>query len=316
MDDALPELGALALVSRLKRLSDCLMQQSSQVYQIAGAGFEPRWFATYAYLYRKGPTSITGLAKGLGVSHPAINKVANELIEAKLVAPYRDRNDKRKRVLALTSAGRAKYEQLEPVWRDIRQSLQSAVDQAGGDFLKSLGAIEESFADKSFVERFESHQLRADGAARVVSFRPEHANAFRDLNERWIGDYFTLEDADRKVLNDPDAAIIQPGGRILIAESAAGEVLGTVALLRREAAVVELAKMAVADHARGLQIGWRLGDAAVSEARDMGAQILMLESNRKLTPAISLYHRLGFKECPFPYESDYSRADIYMELML
>ena len=42
------------------------------------------------------------------------------MIEARVVAPYRDRNDKRKRVLALTRLGREKHEQMEPVWRDIQ----------------------------------------------------------------------------------------------------------------------------------------------------------------------------------------------------
>ena len=124
--DVMEELGALALGSRLKRLSDSLMQDGVRIYQAAGMGFEPRWFPVFVYLYRKGPTSITELAKGLGVSHPGINKIANEMIDARLAAPYKDRNDKRKRVLALTSVGREKYQAMEPVWRDIRQALQYA----------------------------------------------------------------------------------------------------------------------------------------------------------------------------------------------
>lgn len=165
MEDGLTELGVLALCSRLKRLSDCLIQQGTRVYERAGVGFEPRWFPVYSYLYRHGPTAITALARGLGVSHPAINKVANELIESKLVAPYRDRNDKRKRVLALTSIGREKYNRLEPVWEQIHQALQSAVDQAGGDFLESLDAIESSFQEKSFLDRFDDERRKKSVSA-------------------------------------------------------------------------------------------------------------------------------------------------------
>ena len=63
MTDILDELGALALGSRLKRLSDALFQDGARIYQAAGQGFEPRWFPVFVYLYRKGPTSITELAQ-------------------------------------------------------------------------------------------------------------------------------------------------------------------------------------------------------------------------------------------------------------
>jgi len=152
--DILGELGPLALGSRLKRLSDALLQEGAKIYEESGIRFQARWFPVYVYLYRRGPTSITGLARGLGVSHSGINKVANELIEAKLAAPYRDRSDKRKRVLALTSLGREKFSEVEPVWQDISLAMQSAVDEAGGDFLVSLGRLEHSLNRKGFHDRF------------------------------------------------------------------------------------------------------------------------------------------------------------------
>ncbi len=152
--DILEELGALAMATRLKRLSDALMQDGTKIYQSAGQGFEPRWFPVFSYLYRKGPTSITELARGLGVSHPGINKIANEMIEVRIAAPYKVRNDKRKRVLALTRLGREKYEQMEPVWQDIRRAMQSAINDAGGDFLNQLGALEASIGERSFYDRF------------------------------------------------------------------------------------------------------------------------------------------------------------------
>ena len=315
--DALGELGALALGSRLKRLSDCLMQEGVRVYEKAGIGFEPRWFPVYSYLYRKGPTAITALARGLGVSHPGINKIANELIEVKLVAPYRDRNDKRKRVLALTSHGRDKYKQLEPVWRGIRQALQSAVDEGGGDFLRSLSRLERNFGERGFLDRFSEQWEREEIEVLIRGFTPRLAPAFKSLNEAWIRNYFTIEEAARKVLDDPEGTVIAGGGDILFAvDAVTDEVLGTVALVRLDDDVLQLAMMAVCDAAKGRQIGRRLGESALARAREMGAAILFLESNRKLNPAINLYHKLGFVEKPFPRDSDCSRADFYMELAL
>ena len=317
MEDLLEELGALALGGRLKRLADALMQDGSRIYEQVHPGFQARWFAVFSYLYKKGPTSITGLAKGLGVSHPGINKIANELIKVRLVAPYRDRNDKRKRVLALTSSGRQKYQQLEPTLRDIRQALQAAVDESGGDFIEQLTALEKSFDRRGFASRFRDQQDKETEAVEIRPFKPAYAEAFRTLNMSWTEHYFKVEEADRQVLDDPAGRIINLGGEILFAVSTGREqVIGTCALIHLENETAELAKMAVSEEAKGKQVGLLLGKSAIERARARGFQTLVLESNRKLTPAISLYKKLGFVEKPFPHPSEYSRADIYMELSL
>lgn len=317
MEDFLEELGALALGGRLKRLADALMQDGSRIYEQVHPGFQARWFAVFSYLYKKGPTSITGLAKGLGVSHPGINKIADELIKVRLVAPYRDRNDKRKRVLALTSYGRQKYQLLEPTLRDIRQALQAAVDESGGDFIEQLTTLEKSFGRRDFASRFRDQQDKEAEAVEIRPFKPAYAEAFRTLNMSWIEHYFKVEEADRQLLDDPAGRIINLGGEVLFAVSTGREqVIGTCALIRLENENAELAKMAVSEEAKGKQVGLLLGEFAVERARARGFQTLVLESNRKLTPAISLYKKLGFIEKPFPHPSEYSRADIYMELSL
>ena len=317
MEDLLEELGALALGGRLKRLADALMQDGGRIYEQVHPGFQARWFAVFSYLYKKGPTSITGLAKGLGVSHPGINKIADELIKVRLVAPYRDRNDKRKRVLALTSSGRQKYQLLEPTLRDIRQALQAAVDESGGDFIEQLTTLEKSFGRRDFASRFRDQQDKEAEAVEIRPFKPAYAEAFRTLNMSWIEHYFKVEEADRQVLDDPAGRIINLGGEVLFAVSRGREqVIGTCALIRLENETAELAKMAVCEEAKGKQVGSLLGESVIERARARGFQTLVLESNRKLTPAMSLYKKLGFVEKPFPHPSEYSRADIYMELSL
>lgn len=150
---------------------------------------------------------------------------------------------------------------------------------------------------------------------RIVAFAPGHAAAFRDLNRAWIARYFTLEPHDHEMLDAPEAYILAQGGHILMAELN-GEPVGTVALLKEAADRYELAKMAVADSVQGLGIGRALGEAAVAQARALGATRLVLESNRRLLPALALYRSLGFEEVPVPPDTPYARADIRMELAL
>ncbi len=152
----------------------------------------------------------------------------------------------------------------------------------------------------------------------VVTFEPRHAAAFRDLNMAWLEQHFVIEAKDRVTLDDPQGCVIDRGGVILIAEDDERTALGCVALIPYADAVLELAKMAVADKAKGRGIGRRLMEAAVAQARTMNARALYLESNSSLVPAVTLYERSGFRHLTpteRPY-SPYARCDVYMRLDL
>ena len=148
----------------------------------------------------------------------------------------------------------------------------------------------------------------------VVPYEAAHREAFRRLNEAWISRYFRLEPPDLRVLEAPQEEILDKGGHILVAVRD-GAPIGVCALLRVDGQTFELAKMAVAEHARGLGAGYQLGEAAKTWARQAGASRLILESNTVLEPAISLYRKLGFTEFTGA-PSEYDRCNIHMELRL
>ena len=148
---------------------------------------------------------------------------------------------------------------------------------------------------------------------RIVSYRRDLAPAFQRLNLAWIERLFVVEDADRKVLGDPERSIITPGGQILFALDG-DEAIGTVAMVRYTAARYELAKMAVEPSHQGRGIGQMLGAAAIAFARDAGAETVFLLTNSSLVGAIRLYERLGFCHAVDPDPPEYARADVYMEL--
>lgn len=149
---------------------------------------------------------------------------------------------------------------------------------------------------------------------RIVPFRAEHAGAFRDLNLAWIEKHFAIEERDARDLGDPATHILAPGGYIFMAELS-GATVGTVALMREDDGVFELAKMTVADSTRGLGVGRALGEAAIAHARAIGARKIELLTNSTLVPAIALYHSLGFVDVPL-VPTEYARADVHMVLAL
>ena len=149
----------------------------------------------------------------------------------------------------------------------------------------------------------------------IVPFRREWAPIFVALNLAWIEHYFRVEEADRAVLVDCEAAIVDKGGQIFFAVSD-GKVIGTAAIIRHTSTSYELAKMAVAPEAQGRGVGYLLASRAIEFARDAGAERVTLLTNSRLTPALRLYDRLGFVRVPLPANAEYARADVHMELTL
>lgn len=160
----------------------------------------------------------------------------------------------------------------------------------------------------------DSTETNFTGSATIVDFRAEYATEFARLNYEWIEKYFEIEEPDRLALDHPQEKILEPGGHILIA-LLDGEVIGTCALIRTNDTSFELAKMAVAPAAQGKKIGLQIGRAAIERARNCGATTIHLETNSALTPALTLYRKLGFRErsgLPTPY----TRCNVQMTLQL
>lgn len=151
----------------------------------------------------------------------------------------------------------------------------------------------------------------------IRQFQPGDAAAFRRLNEEWITRFFRIEPKEKAVLANPQANILDSGGRIFFA-TAGERCVGCCALIRTSDREFEVAKMAVEPSYQGAGIGRKLLHAVIEEGRNAGAQRLYLETNHVLTPAIRLYESMGFKHLDTDriVPSAYARADVYMELIL
>lgn len=145
----------------------------------------------------------------------------------------------------------------------------------------------------------------------IVEFEPQHAAAFKALNEAWISKDFSLEPKDREVLDDPQGRIIARGGRIFMAIED-GEAVGCVALLRMADGGYEVAKMTVSETLRGSGLGRKLMERCIEAGAQDGVPRLYLETNSGLAPALALYRATGFSDLA-PAHTEYARADVFME---
>jgi DNA-binding MarR family transcriptional regulator/predicted GNAT family N-acyltransferase len=313
--DFYQQVGKVALGSRLRRLSDRFLEDAAKVYALYEVPLDAKWFPVFYVLSHQDEASITEIAQSIGHTHPSVSQIAKEMSKRGLVAIAKHQTDARVSVVRLTEAGKALIPNFETQCQDVAQTVEALLAEAQHDLWRAIEEVEFLLANKSFFERVQTmNKTRAQQQVEIIDYTPEFHDDFRQLNFEWIEKYFTVEEADRQTLDHPDKTILQPGGHIFMARYA-GDIVGTCALINMNGDTYELAKMAVAERARGKGIGWLLGQAAIAKARELGAKTLHLESNTILEPAIKLYQKLGFQKVvghPSPYE----RCNIQMELTL
>jgi GNAT superfamily N-acetyltransferase len=151
----------------------------------------------------------------------------------------------------------------------------------------------------------------------IIDFEPRFADAFRTLNEAWISALFTLEPKDIELLGDPKGRIVDKGGQVLFAIED-GRAVGCVGLIPTRDGGFEIVKMAVDEASQGRGYARALLAACIDRARSAGAPRLYLESGLRLTPALTLYRSLGFRDLEPERrpKSPYARAEVWMELVL
>lgn len=312
--DAIKRLGMLAFASRLKRLSERLMQDVGRVYREAGLDFEPRWFLVFHQLVEAGPLSVTAIAESVGITHPAVNQVAAEMEKAGLITSAADANDRRRRILSLSKRGKAMDAVLRPVWEDIETATWELAREAGFDVLKAVETLENALEEHNLYARIlHCSRRRRDEAVRILDFEPRLRAHFKLLNYQWLRKHFEVEEHDREVLENPEERILAPGGRIFFAETG-GRVVGTCALVRLDDGSFELSKMAVEEKFQRRGIGERLARRALEAAREMGASMVVLYTSLKLEAAVGLYRKLGFRPVPLQGPAQFQRPTIMMAM--
>lgn len=307
--------GKMAIGSRLRRLSEAITDQAAEVYRLYGVDLRPKWFPVFFALSDGKAKGIMEIAREIGHSHPSVSKIVQEMMREGLLIEQPTDDDARKTVVMLAPAGLDIREKIQLQYRDVNSAIERTLGETSHNLWKAIEEWEYILEQKNLLERVKDERKNRESAGvTIVPFTDEYKTAFRELNERWIKAYFKMEESDYKVLDHPRENITDHGGFIFMALYN-GKPVGTCALLRMEDNVYELAKMAVAPEAQGKNIGWMLGQACIAKGKELKADKLYLESNTRLTPAINLYHKLGFKKVtghPSPYE----RCNIQMELVL
>jgi DNA-binding MarR family transcriptional regulator len=156
--DFVSELGMLVVDHRLRRIVDQLLAAQADVYAQEALPFEPRWTSTFLLLEREGALPVTAIAKRLRLTHPAIIKITNAMIEAGLVANTADAADDRRRLLRLTPRARRLSSRLHRIWEAVTDAQREIFTQAGCNVLDVIGRLEGQLTRKPLARRV-AHRL-------------------------------------------------------------------------------------------------------------------------------------------------------------
>jgi ribosomal protein S18 acetylase RimI-like enzyme len=148
----------------------------------------------------------------------------------------------------------------------------------------------------------------------IIPFSSDLKEPIKTLNVEWLSKYFKIEPKDELVLSNPQEEIIDKGGMIFYAKYK-DTIVGTVSLIKMNKTEFELSKMAVTDGFQGFGIGRKMMEHCIKVAEKNHIKKIIIYSNRRLIPAISLYKKFGFEEIPLE-EGIYERADIKMEKLI
>lgn len=309
----------MALGSRLRLLTAKVTEDAARIYELYDiADFSPKWFPVFFVLSEHGEKTITEIADEIGHSQPSVTKIIKEMAKAGLVKDNLKSSDKRRNVVGLTEKGTALAKKMIGVQcADIDIAIDGIIAEATHNLWEAIEEWEFLLEQKSIFRRVkEQKKLRESKDVKIVEYKPQYQSAFRSLNEEWISNYFEMEEADYRALDNPEEYILKKGGKIFVALYN-NEPLGVCALLKLDDPNYdfEMAKMAVSPKAQGKNIGWLLGQAIINAAKELGASKIYLESNTILKPAINLYYKMGFQKIS-GHPTPYKRCNIQMELQV
>jgi len=111
-------------------------------------------------LHLKPSLSVVELAGEIGYTHPSTIVLLKDLEKLKLIRSTKDKSDERKRLLQLTTKGRALIEQMKPV-RQVIITATATLADTPNNLMKALEEVEQQLELQGFYQRAKSIMANA-----------------------------------------------------------------------------------------------------------------------------------------------------------
>lgn len=234
-----------------------------------------------------GPTTATALGRALELDLGYLSRLLQGLKRRRLVQAVPSAKDGRQSVLSLSPGGRRAYAALDESSRRATDSMLQPLENAHRRRLVSAMAAVERLLLREQGAKIKLRGHRPGDMGWVVArhgalYAQEHGwgGRFEALVADVVAEFLRRFDAKRE--------------RCWIAE-AHGEPVGSVFVVKKDAATAQLRLLLIEPHVRGRGLGRRLVEECIAFARKRGYRKLMLWTHQNLTAARALYAKLGFR---------------------
>jgi DNA-binding MarR family transcriptional regulator len=150
----------MAFASRLRRLSDRLKSEATELYRANGIEFNDSWYLVALALSNHEGISVTEVAEAFGISHAAISQTATAMERKGLLVGSPDERDRRRTLLHLTKEGRSAIETLRPIWDAVGECTEELITSTGKDLLLAILEIEEQLEQQNLFTRVTERMKR------------------------------------------------------------------------------------------------------------------------------------------------------------
>ncbi|SKA35628.1 bifunctional helix-turn-helix transcriptional regulator/GNAT family N-acetyltransferase [Consotaella salsifontis] len=228
-----------------------------------------------------GRSDVAAVRDYLGLDSGLMSRLLRGLEEEGLVATTPHPDDARRRIAQLTDAGRQEFEAYERLSNE-RAEIFLARHPRPEALLAAMDLVASVFGR----ERVSIGEVSPRGEEALYCL----GEYYGELARRFETGF------DVSLSRDPHAdSMVRPHGGFFVAFSD-GLPIGCVGLSGKGGGMAEIKRLWVSPAARGLGLGRRLMQAAEDAARELGINILRLDTNSALPEARRLYERLGWRE--------------------
>jgi DNA-binding MarR family transcriptional regulator len=257
----------------------------------------------------QGPRTIGELAVVMQVSQPAITRSVARLVEAGLVEIERSEADRRRKVVALSAAGRQLLERSRrEVWPLVEVAVKAVVDDLSGPLLKQVGEIEARLAACPLSRRVAAAaapQLARATEADLPEVEALMNLAYRGQDAGWTSEADCIGGSRTNEAMLRDDIARDPNAALLIWRHSDGNLIGCVWLEPEGGDVWYLGSLTVEPRRQNAGLGRRLLAAAEDWIRQRGGREVRMTVVNVRDTLIDWYGRRGYQPTgetkPFPY---------------
>lgn len=237
--------------------------------------------ARLLYEIGRGSATVAELRARLGLDSGYTSRLLRRLERDGLVATTPDAEDRRRRQVQLTAAGRAEWEALERLSNEQAESILAPLGDRRSDELAMLLTRAQRLLEAA-TATIEQVDAGSANAQRAV------ASYFAELDERFPGGF----DPGDVVADETDAYNARDGAFVVVRCGLA--TVGCGGLLTIAPRVGEIKRMWINASHRRLGLAGRLLADLERRSAALGHHTVRLDTNGVLTDAIAMYRETGY----------------------